>query len=79
MEFRLRLVTGIALVLSLSGCSFVEATLLSAGEKLNRAFPPSPQVRVAEETLRDSLSANDPFAVRYSPVHLSPVSTAPRL
>lgn len=65
MEFRLRLVTGIALVLFLSGCSFVEETLLSAGEKLNRAFPPSPQVRVAEETLRDSLSVNDPFTVRY--------------
>ncbi|WP_167369162.1 PQQ-binding-like beta-propeller repeat protein [Phytopseudomonas punonensis] len=61
----MRLVTSIALVLSLSGCSFVEEAFLSAGEKLNRAFPPSPQVRVAEETLQDLLSANDSFAVRY--------------
>lgn len=60
MEFPVRLITASLLVLSLSGCSFVEEVFLSASEKLNRAFPPSAEVRATEESLGILLAEDAP-------------------
>ena len=53
MEFQLRTIAASLLVLSISGCSFIEEAFLSPGEKINRAFPPSADIRATEETLRN--------------------------
>ncbi|MBA1275740.1 outer membrane protein assembly factor BamB family protein [Stutzerimonas azotifigens] len=54
----MRITAASLLALSLSGCSLVEEVFLTPGEKVNRAFPPSAEVRTAEETLRNLLDGN---------------------
>ncbi len=49
----MRTIAASLLVLSISGCSFIEEAFLSPGEKINRAFPPSADIRATEETLRN--------------------------
>lgn len=49
----MRIIAVSLLVLSISGCSFIEEAFLSPGEKINRAFPPSTDIRATEETLRN--------------------------
>ncbi|WP_434563003.1 PQQ-binding-like beta-propeller repeat protein [Pseudomonas sp. Z4-20] len=61
MEFQVRIIAASLLVLSISGCSFIEEAFLSPGEKINRAFPPSAPIRATEETLRN-LMDNDESA-----------------
>jgi predicted small lipoprotein YifL len=46
------------LSLSLTGCGQIEALFLSPGEKINRAFPPSAEVRATAEDLQ-SLAGTD--------------------
>lgn len=59
MEFHVRIIVALLLALSISGCSFVEEAFLSPGEKVNRAFPPSADIRATEETLRDLVSDDE--------------------
>lgn len=65
----MRRVAALLLVLSLSGCSFVEELFLSSGEKVNRAFPPGAEVRATEDALRNLVGDDDaawkPIAAQY--------------
>ncbi|MDP3816618.1 PQQ-binding-like beta-propeller repeat protein [Pseudomonas sp.] len=69
MEFHVRIIAVSLLALSISGCSFVEEALLSPGEKVNRAFPPSADIRATEETLHnlmdDDESAQEKLFAQY--------------
>lgn len=47
----MRVITLVALVLSLCGCSQLEALFMSSPEKLNKAFPPNAEVRAAQLNL----------------------------
>ncbi|MCY1290175.1 hypothetical protein D9M68_431400 [compost metagenome] len=57
------------LALCISGCSFIEEIFLTPAEKVNRAFPPSAEVRATEESLRALMegdeSAQEKVAAKY--------------
>lgn len=55
---RLSIVFALGASLALSGCDRVQALWLSPAEKVNRAYPPSAEVRIAEERLRQWLAAD---------------------
>lgn len=61
----MRLIAASLIALSLSGCSLVEEVFLSPAEKLNRAFPPSAEVRATEETLGNLLEGDAPAQKRF--------------
>lgn len=66
MEFHVRIIAASLVTLSISGCTFVEEAFLSPGEKVNRAFPPGAEVRVAEETLRELMSNDESAQGKFS-------------
>lgn len=55
----MRIIAASLLFLSISGCSFIEEAFLSPGEKINRAFPPSADIRATEETLRNLMKDDE--------------------
>ncbi len=51
----------VLLSLSLTGCDRIEALFLSPAEKINRAFPPSAEVRATAEDLQSHVGTDTPL------------------
>lgn len=53
----------VLLSLSLTGCDRIEALFLSHAEKINRAFPPSAEVRATAEDLKSLVGTDTPIGI----------------